>query len=80
MCDRYRNQLEREFGDKVGPVELSLLEKAVFIWMGNWIERNLRKEVASYRQVHSLNFELCMKDQFLYRVTSWYVLVKWHQN
>lgn len=51
MCDQYRKHLEGVFGDKVGLVELSLLDKAVFIRMRNWIERNLKKDVPSCRHV-----------------------------
>ena len=70
MCDQYRKQLDGEFGDKVSSVELSLLENAAFIWMRNWIEHNLKKEIASYRQVCALVFELYMRDQLIVIVQS----------
>lgn len=79
MCDEYRKQLEGEFGDKVGVVELSLLDKAVFMWMRNWIERNLKRDVSSYR--HVCNCFVCAELRFLWcRMVSWCALVKWHWN
>lgn len=52
MCDKYRKPLEGEFyGDKMGLVELSLLDKAVFVLAQNWIERNLKRDIPPSRHV-----------------------------
>lgn len=51
MCEKYRKPLEAEFGGKLCIVELSLLEKALFVLMRNWIERNLKKDVPTNRHV-----------------------------
>lgn len=51
MCDKYRQPLEAEFDGKVGVVELSLLDKTLFVVLRNWIERNLKKDVPASRHV-----------------------------
>lgn len=54
MCDHYRKLMEGEFDEKVCVVELSLLDKSVYIFMQNWIEHNLRKAIPSNRHVRTI--------------------------
>ena len=52
MCEQYRKPLEGEFSeDKVKVLELSLLDKALYVFMQKWIERNLKKAIPPTRHV-----------------------------
>lgn len=50
-CDRYREVMEEEFCGRVPVLDLSLLEKMMFIWLQSWIIRNLRKSMPANRHV-----------------------------
>ena len=54
MCDEYRKPFQKTFengGMSPKLLEISLLDKAVFLFMQNWIERNLKKDVSADRHV-----------------------------
>ena len=52
MCDEYRKPFQKTFQNGgMRFLEISLLDKAVFVFMQNWIESNLKKDVSADRHV-----------------------------